>query len=265
MAADREPLTMGLSKEKTVELMSEGHIRVGRLVSELWETSRNTLFDLDDMHIRGEQIWVAWWRYCKRNMSTLINAAKLRDLKMVDLVNKHCLTAEARQHGPQRTMNPTDFATKAALEAANTSEITMRADEGAEAVHNFFLMLLSTMQAQKKFTTNMRVNLGLESGHQAVFAITLTELLDKEGKPVQTPAQEEDQRIEDVVTHATDWVTEWRATIEAKAWCACVSDLGPSDSCDTCAGTGRDPQKWAAWVLHATPKAKLTNNDEGPK
>jgi hypothetical protein len=259
MNSEREPLPMGVSKEKAVELMSEGYTRVAKIVSELWETSRNTLFDLDDMHMRGEQIWVAWWRHCKRNMSVLISEAKIRAPKMVACVNLICTDHTAREHGPQRTMSPTDFATKAALAAANRTEITQRADDGAEAVHNFFLLLLSTMQAEKKFTTNMRVNLGLESGHQAVFAITLTELLDKEGQPVKAPAQEEDQRIEEVAAQPSA-ADALRETAKAAAWCRCVSAFGPVLDCEVCGGSGRDPQKWADWILRTTPKA----NNETP-
>jgi hypothetical protein len=48
------------------------------------------LLDLDDMNIRGEQIWVGYKDHCGENIDTFIDAIKNRDKGMIDTINKSC-------------------------------------------------------------------------------------------------------------------------------------------------------------------------------
>ncbi len=46
------------------------------------------LLSLDDMNIRGTQIWVAYKDFAKEDIDIFLEAVKKRDSKMVDEVNK---------------------------------------------------------------------------------------------------------------------------------------------------------------------------------
>lgn len=50
-----------------------------------------TLLDLDDMNIRGSQIWIAFKDYCGENLDSFIELVKKRDPNMVDMVNQASL------------------------------------------------------------------------------------------------------------------------------------------------------------------------------
>lgn len=46
-----------------------------------------TLFDLDDMNIRGEQIWVGFTYHCERDLDVFIEKVRARDPAMVETIN----------------------------------------------------------------------------------------------------------------------------------------------------------------------------------
>lgn len=50
-----------------------------------------TLLDLDDMNIRGSQIWIAFKDYCGENLESFIEMVRQRDPNMVDMVNQASL------------------------------------------------------------------------------------------------------------------------------------------------------------------------------
>lgn len=54
---------------------------------------------LDDMGMRGEQIWVAFNDYCKRDLIAFCEAIKNRDKGMVAMVNQRCPTKQAVCYG----------------------------------------------------------------------------------------------------------------------------------------------------------------------
>jgi hypothetical protein len=68
------------------------------------EFMMETLIHLDDMNIRGSQIWIAFKDYCahgqdriahtEENLDRFINAVKMRDSNMVDMVNQASLRGE---------------------------------------------------------------------------------------------------------------------------------------------------------------------------
>ncbi len=73
-------------------LMSEGNpgaiTVLGNIMSNDPISGFNTLLHLDDMNIRGSQIWVAFKDYCKKDLSMLVEAVFKRDPKMVSKVNE---------------------------------------------------------------------------------------------------------------------------------------------------------------------------------
>lgn len=46
------------------------------------------LLDLDDMNIRGTQIWIGYKDYCGSDLDKFIKATQIRDQDMVDKINE---------------------------------------------------------------------------------------------------------------------------------------------------------------------------------
>lgn len=69
--------------------MSEGNPGALSVLMKLAEDPMGLMhiLDLDDMGMRGSQIWVAWKYHCKEDLPTFIKALVERDPAMVDTVN----------------------------------------------------------------------------------------------------------------------------------------------------------------------------------
>lgn len=50
----------------------------------------NIVMDIDDMNIRGSQIWISYKDHCKEDLEEFIKCCIRRDQKMIDEVNKWC-------------------------------------------------------------------------------------------------------------------------------------------------------------------------------
>jgi len=78
--------------------MSEGNPGAATVLSDMMKGGTNGFFailGLDDMNIRGSQIWVGYKDHCGMDMDRFIQAIKNRDAAMVDKINEVCaLTAE---------------------------------------------------------------------------------------------------------------------------------------------------------------------------
>jgi len=73
--------------QKIFLIMSEADAGGGDVISKLLEKSFQYLIDLDDMNIRGGQIWLAY-EYCNKNIETLMDYITNRDVKMVNSINE---------------------------------------------------------------------------------------------------------------------------------------------------------------------------------
>jgi hypothetical protein len=49
------------------------------------------ILHLNDMNIRGTQIWVGYKDHCKSDLQVFIQAIKDRDEAMIDTINKNCI------------------------------------------------------------------------------------------------------------------------------------------------------------------------------
>ena len=71
--------------------MSEGNPGGMTVLGELLKSDANLGFwlvlDLDDMNIRGSQIWVGFKDHCKEDLHTFIAAVRRRDPEMVKTIN----------------------------------------------------------------------------------------------------------------------------------------------------------------------------------
>ena len=185
-------------QELQLKLMDRnpGAASVLNLILKHRQDAANIFFDIDDMNMRGTQIWVAYKDHCNGDIYKFIDACIARDAEMVATVNNEITDREpVRQHGEQKRVPAVDGAVKEVLANADKAGKLQRMDEGAEYVNAFFIRLITEMQARKRFTSNVKVNLGLESGEWAVVAITLAELLDRDGNPMQyQPSAEQGEK-----------------------------------------------------------------------
>lgn len=62
---------------------------LGMLLRENMEGFR-AILDLDDMNIRGSQIWIAYKYYCKEDLPVLMKAVFDQEPKLVEEVNEQC-------------------------------------------------------------------------------------------------------------------------------------------------------------------------------
>ena len=73
-------------------LMSEGNPGAAKVLTELAKTEPRGLaaiLHLDEMNMRGAQIWAGLKEYCDGDINKLINAAIDHDPKLVAFVNDH--------------------------------------------------------------------------------------------------------------------------------------------------------------------------------
>ena len=91
----REKITATGSTMDMIVEMSEGNpgaaTVIGSLLQENPMESMMALLDLDDMNIRGSQIWVAYKDCCGQDLNLLKKKIKSRDNDMVDKINKECM------------------------------------------------------------------------------------------------------------------------------------------------------------------------------
>lgn len=90
----RQKITLDMDTMTLATEMSEGNpgglsVVVALLKKEL--PGLMCLLNLDDMNIRGCQIWVGYKDYCKEDLNAFIKAAQERDPKMVEMINANCL------------------------------------------------------------------------------------------------------------------------------------------------------------------------------
>ena len=88
----REKISLGMSVFDVVTTMSEGNPGALTVMMRLMEKRGHMdgIFDilsLDDMNMRGSQIWVAYKDYCGQDIEKFIVCIKERDQAMVDAVN----------------------------------------------------------------------------------------------------------------------------------------------------------------------------------
>lgn len=96
----REKINLTTKIQDVIITMSEGNPGSLRVLMELFSEITLGMFNilnLDDMNIRGSQIWAGYKDFCKEDLQLFINKIKYRDRKMVDFINsrkKDCETDE---------------------------------------------------------------------------------------------------------------------------------------------------------------------------
>lgn len=87
----REEIDIDGSVLDMLLLMSEGNPGAATVLSRIMnkcDAGAMSIFDLDDMNIRGAQIWVAFKYVCNEDLNMLCEKLKKRDPSMVEAINK---------------------------------------------------------------------------------------------------------------------------------------------------------------------------------
>lgn len=88
----RNKITMTMPPEDLLDRMTEGNPGAIRVMIEIFDKHGPegifTVITMDDMNIRGSQIWVGYKDHCKQNIDKFIKAIKNRDKKMIETINK---------------------------------------------------------------------------------------------------------------------------------------------------------------------------------
>lgn len=86
----REEINLKMTILELLMLMSEGNPGALSVLSKLIDDEIGfiLIFALDDMNIRGTQIWIGYKDFCKENLEDFIKAIKDRNKEMIDYINK---------------------------------------------------------------------------------------------------------------------------------------------------------------------------------
>lgn len=98
----REPVTLSMTPFDLIVLLSENNPGALRVLSELLERSSLGFFlalHLDDMNIRGTQIWVGYKDHCDQDIKKFAECITRRDLHMIKTINRECGEPFAVQYG----------------------------------------------------------------------------------------------------------------------------------------------------------------------
>jgi hypothetical protein len=101
--AERKALQLTDTFEQFMMKMSEGN--PGALTVLMQIVDRDPalgmlqILNLDDMNMRGCQIWVGYKDHCGEDIDRFIEAMKSRDPQMVEVVNRECPDWVAKTHG----------------------------------------------------------------------------------------------------------------------------------------------------------------------
>jgi hypothetical protein len=87
----RKKVELNWTTPQLITEMSEGN--PGAL-SVLVELDLDLILDLDDMNIRGPQIWVGYKDHCGKSIERFKTLVRKRDKAMVDTINRECYGLE---------------------------------------------------------------------------------------------------------------------------------------------------------------------------
>jgi hypothetical protein len=91
----REKITSSDTTMDTIIKLSEGNPGGLTVIKQVLQKSEGfdgvmRLLDLDDMNMRGPQIWVGYKDHCGEDINKFIEAVKNRDPDMIKTVNSQC-------------------------------------------------------------------------------------------------------------------------------------------------------------------------------
>ena len=88
---EREKINVHATLVDIMLLISEGNPGAIREIEEIIDNDTisgfMTILGLDDMNIRGSQIWIGYKDHCEENLDKFITAIRTRDADMVTTIN----------------------------------------------------------------------------------------------------------------------------------------------------------------------------------
>ena len=86
----REPLPLGVPVSNVLAILSEGNPGALNVLAQMAQQpdSIPLVMYLDDMNIRGSQIWVGYKNHCKEDLSKFVECVRSRDRDMVNTINE---------------------------------------------------------------------------------------------------------------------------------------------------------------------------------
>lgn len=94
----RAKIGMGTGIQDVLVTMAEGNIGALTVLMEIMKKDGMIAFtsvlSLDDMNIRGEQIWIGFKYFCEQNLEKFLGCIKSRDEDMIALINKEASGSE---------------------------------------------------------------------------------------------------------------------------------------------------------------------------
>lgn len=86
----REEIDINKSVLDMLMLMAEGNMGAASVISQImnkYDAGSMCIFTLDDMNIRGVQIWVGYKDACEEDINTFCQRVKQRDPSLVKAIN----------------------------------------------------------------------------------------------------------------------------------------------------------------------------------
>ena len=83
----REPIDIAAGGMDLIVKMSEGNPGALRVLMELLPIDPILVLHLDDMNIRGWQVWVGYKDHCNYDLSLFTKCIQDRDQKMIETIN----------------------------------------------------------------------------------------------------------------------------------------------------------------------------------
>ena len=87
----RDKIKLNTDMNDLVAVMSEGNPGAISVLMQVMVTDPLLLLGLDDMNIRGSQVWVGYKDHCGEDIDTFKQAIRDRDPEMVHAINEECL------------------------------------------------------------------------------------------------------------------------------------------------------------------------------
>ena len=88
----REKINLNMTPWDLAVLLSEGNPGGLSVVMQILNGPQPlALLSMDDMNIRGTQIWVGYKDYCGEDIDKFLKCLKDRDQSMVDTINNECI------------------------------------------------------------------------------------------------------------------------------------------------------------------------------
>jgi hypothetical protein len=97
----REPVELSMPLIEVLLTMSEGNAGAATVLGKMMNRKHGfvDVLRLDDMNMRGKQIWVAFKYYCDHDLDKLVKCIRAQDTAMIEKVNEMC-HGEEQAHLP---------------------------------------------------------------------------------------------------------------------------------------------------------------------